>query len=71
MKEISLSRSRELGGRVVYEALKVLAENGGEMRGKEVISAVEKRAAFDVLGFGAIRKDRIYSVEINAPFLFY
>lgn len=47
MKEISLSRSRELGGRVVFEALKVLSENGGEMRGKDVISAVEKRADFD------------------------
>jgi len=47
MKDISLSRSRELGGRVVFEALKVLAENGGEMRGKEVIAAVAQRTSFD------------------------
>ncbi|MBK7394186.1 MAG: restriction endonuclease [Chloracidobacterium sp.] len=47
MKEIKVSRSRSLGAKVVYEALKVLSEGGGEMRGQEVISSVEKRVAFD------------------------
>ena len=47
MKENRVSRSRALGAKVVFEALKVLSENGGEMRGKEVISNVEKRVAFD------------------------
>jgi restriction system protein len=47
MNDSKVSRSRELGGRVVYEALKILSENGGEMRGKEVIAAVEKRVELD------------------------
>lgn len=47
MKEINVSPSRALGGRVVYEALKVLSENGGEMRGQDVITAVEGRVTFD------------------------
>lgn len=47
MKEISVSRSRALGSTVVYEALKVLSENGGEMRGKDVIAAVKNRVVLD------------------------
>ena len=47
MSEINISKSRALGSRVVYEALKVLSENGGQMRRKEVIDAVEKRVILD------------------------
>ena len=47
MKEIKVSPSRALGGKVVHEALKVLSENGGEMRGQDVIAAVERRLTFD------------------------
>jgi restriction system protein len=43
----NISRSRELGGRAVFEALKVLSENGGEMRGNEVIGRVEQRIELD------------------------
>jgi len=47
MSEPKLSRSRDLANRVVYEALKVLSENDGEMRGSEVIQQVESRLDFD------------------------
>lgn len=47
MKDKNPSRSRALGAKVIYEALKILSENGGEMRGHEVISLVEKRVALD------------------------
>lgn len=47
MKDENISRSRALCLKVEYETLKVLSENGGEMRGKEVIDAVEKRLDFD------------------------
>lgn len=47
MKDENISRSKSLGAKVVYEALKVLSENGGELRAKEVLDAVEKRVSFD------------------------
>src|SRR4051812_3143803 len=47
MSETNISKSRALGSQVVYEALKVLSENGGELRGKDVIENIEKRVNFD------------------------
>jgi len=47
MKEISLSPSRELGGRVIHEALGIILENGGEMRRKDIFALVEKRLTLD------------------------
>jgi restriction system protein len=41
------SRSRELAARVVYAALQVLKENGGEMRSRDVMNEVEKRVELD------------------------
>ena len=41
------SRSRELAAKVVYAALEVLKENGGEMRSRDVMNEVEKRVDLD------------------------
>lgn len=41
----TLSRSHQLAAKVIYEALKVLKDNGGEMRGKDVLEQVERRVA--------------------------
>ena len=35
--------TRALAARLVFAALKILKENGGEMRGKQVLEEVEKR----------------------------
>ncbi len=32
---------------MVFEALKIISENGGEMRGQDVIASVENRVALD------------------------
>ena len=42
-----LSRSRELAAKVIYAALQILKERGGESPGREVLSEVEKRVALD------------------------
>lgn len=47
MKEYKLSRSRELASRTIFEAFKVLIENGGEMRLTEIIKRIETRLEFD------------------------
>jgi restriction system protein len=47
MTEQKLARSRELASRVVYDALKVLSENGGEMRTGELLQRVESRLELD------------------------
>jgi len=38
--------TKQIGAKVVYEALKVLQEAGGELRGKEVTERVAKRVSF-------------------------
>ncbi len=47
MNDKKQSRSFELGAKVVYEALKVLSENNGEMRGKDVLRQIETRVTLD------------------------
>jgi restriction system protein len=42
-----LSRSRELAAKVVYAALQILKERGGEAPGREVLADVEKRVTLD------------------------
>ena len=42
-----LSRSRELGAKVLFTALQILKEKGGQAPGREVIAEVEKRVKFD------------------------
>lgn len=42
-----LSRSKELGAKVIYAALQILNERGGEAPGREVIAEVEKRVTLD------------------------
>lgn len=42
-----LSRSRELAAKVIYSALQILKERGGEAPGREIISEVEKRVTLD------------------------
>jgi restriction system protein len=42
-----LSRSKDLGAKVIYAALQILNERGGEAPGREVISEVEKRVTLD------------------------
>jgi restriction system protein len=41
------SRSRELGAKVVFAALQILKENGGQLPGKTVQNEVEKRVTLD------------------------
>lgn len=41
------SRSRQLAAHVIFEALQILKENDGELRGRDVIRAVEQRAKLD------------------------
>lgn len=42
-----LSRSRELAAKVVFAALQILKEKGGEAPGREVLAEVEKRVQLD------------------------
>ncbi|MEK6641656.1 MAG: restriction endonuclease [Nitrospirota bacterium] len=42
-----LSRSRELGAKVLFAALQILKEKGGQAPGREVIAEVEKRVKLD------------------------
>ena len=41
--EIQPQKVRPLAARLIFAAVKVLKENGGEMRGKQVLEEVEKR----------------------------
>src|ERR1022692_2964889 len=41
--EIQPQKVRPLAARLIFAALKILQENGGEMRGRQVVEAVEKR----------------------------
>ncbi len=47
MTQIKLSRSRELAAKVIFAALQILKEKGGEAPGRLVIVEVEKRVALD------------------------
>jgi restriction system protein len=42
-----LSRSRELAAKVIFAALQILKEKGGEAPGREVLAEVEKRVPLD------------------------
>jgi restriction system protein len=47
MAQKKLSRSKELAAKVIFAALQILKEKGGEAPGREVVAAVEKRVALD------------------------
>src|SRR5437016_5497780 len=47
MKEAKLSKSRALAVSVIYTALTILKEKGGELSGREVIEEVGKRVELD------------------------
>ncbi|SFM64293.1 winged helix-turn-helix domain-containing protein [Nitrosomonas communis] len=47
MAKEKLSRSRELASKVIFAALQILSEKGGQAPGKEVILEVEKRVNLD------------------------
>lgn len=47
MSEKTISKTEALGSKVVYAAFTILKENGGEMRGKEVIKIIENRVQFE------------------------
>jgi len=47
MAKEKLSRSRELASRVIFAALQILKEKGGEAPGREVVAEVEKRVQLD------------------------
>jgi restriction system protein len=47
MPKEKLSRSRELASRLIFAALQVLKESGGQAPGREVIAEVEKRVDLD------------------------
>jgi hypothetical protein len=46
-KEKKLSRSRELAAKVIFAALKILKDRGGQAPGRDVIAEVEKRVTLD------------------------
>jgi len=41
--EVQPQKVRPLAARLIFAALKILKESGGEMRGKQVLEEVEKR----------------------------
>ena len=45
-EKIKLSPSRALAVKVIYAAMKILKENGGELPGNEVVAGVEDRVTF-------------------------
>ena len=47
MAQEKLSRSRELASKVIFAALQILKEKGGEAPGRDVLAEVEKRVQFD------------------------
>lgn len=47
MSSAQLSRSRQLAAKVIYAALQILKENGGQAAGRDVIAQVEKRVELD------------------------
>lgn len=47
MNESQLSKSRALASKVIFAALTILKEKGGELSGREVIDEVEKRVNLD------------------------
>lgn len=47
MVKEKLSRSRELAAKVIFAALQILKEKGGQAPGREVIAEVEKRVPLD------------------------
>ncbi len=47
MAKDKLSRSRELAAKVIFAALQILNEKGGQAPGREVLSEVEKRVTLD------------------------
>lgn len=47
MKKVKLSKSRALAVNVIYAALTILKEKGGELSGREVIEEVGKRVELD------------------------
>lgn len=47
MAQEKLSRSRSLASKVIFAALKILKEKGGEAPGREVLAEVEKQVKFD------------------------
>lgn len=47
MVKDKLSRSRELAAKVIFAALQIINEKGGQAPGREVISEVEKRVTLD------------------------
>jgi restriction system protein len=47
MADNQLSKSRALAAKVVFAALNILKENGGELSGREVIDKIEKRVSLD------------------------
>lgn len=47
MAKDKLSRSRELAAKVIFAALQIINEKGGQAPGREVISEVERRVALD------------------------
>jgi restriction system protein len=48
MVKDKLSRSRELAARVIFAALQILKEKGGQAPGRDVIAEVEKRVPLKV-----------------------
>jgi restriction system protein len=47
MVQEKMSRSRALASKVIFAALQILKEKGGEAPGREVLAEVEKRVQFD------------------------
>ncbi len=42
-EKTTLSRTKQIGAKVIYEAFKILKEAGGQLPGREVMEQIEKR----------------------------
>jgi restriction system protein len=46
MKKATISPTKQVAAKVIYEAFKILKEAGGELPGREVVEQIEKRVTF-------------------------
>ncbi len=44
---LKLSKSRQVASKTIYEAFKILKENGGQMHGKEVVDKIRERVSLN------------------------
>ena len=69
MAKEKLSRSRDLAAKVIFAALQILKEKGGQSPGRDVIAEVEKRVPLDEWARATYEKSGYVPLAVNPPFL--